>query len=114
MFVCGSALAAADLRNLMLGQEPGSPAPLPVAPSPLPLVTVNGPVVVEFRLSGAVATVAWASVPGQTYRVQYKNSLVDADWQDLTGDIFAYESMAHIEDPLGEQPQRFYRVVAQP
>ena len=53
-------------------------------------------------------------MPGQTYRVQYKNQLDDADWLDLTGNFYAVDANSAVEDDLSSQSQRFYRVVLLP
>ncbi|MFM1769705.1 MAG: hypothetical protein RJA22_2234 [Verrucomicrobiota bacterium] len=51
------------------------------------------------------------TVPGRTYRLQYKNGLADPGWTDLPPDRVATGSSLLISDAMGAQPQRFYRVV---
>jgi hypothetical protein len=113
VFVCRSALTAADVRNLMNGQPIGSgssPTNPPLLPAPIETTT---PITAELRVTGEAAIVSWTAVPGAVYRVQYKNNLGDPEWQDLIGDIYAYDEVMRIEDFLDGQPQRFYQVVQQ-
>jgi hypothetical protein len=57
------------------------------------------------------AQLAWEGRPGQAYRVAYKNSLTDAGWTDISGDISATESTVSWSDSTaGEASQRFYLV----
>jgi Tol biopolymer transport system component len=62
--------------------------------------------------SGQGPTLSWLAGPGETYRVQYKNKLDDADWQDLTVTIVNNGYEAKATDPAPGDSQRFYRVVA--
>ncbi|MFO1490237.1 MAG: hypothetical protein U1F77_12280 [Kiritimatiellia bacterium] len=61
---------------------------------------------------GAVRSIAWSSVPGKTYRVQFKDRLSDPDWQNLTPDVPATGPACGRDDdstlPAGG---RVYRVV---
>lgn len=60
---------------------------------------------------GVSAMLEWTSVPGKSYRVQYKNSLAGASWFDLPGDITASEFTAStVDNTLPGIAQRFYRV----
>jgi hypothetical protein len=51
------------------------------------------------------------TTPGKTYRVEYKHALTDAMWIQLPPDHPAAGTSLTIEDTIGPQPQRFYRVV---
>ena len=55
-------------------------------------------------------SVTWPVIPGQSYRVQFKQSLRDPDWQDATGIVTNMGTTAVFNDsaPVGEQ--RFYRI----
>lgn len=55
--------------------------------------------------------ITWNCIPGQTYQVQFKNSLSDAAWQNLLPPLTATSGIATIEDTLSPSGQRFYRVV---
>ena len=51
------------------------------------------------------------TLPGRTYRLQYKNGLADAAWTDLPPDRVADGSSMTFTDSMGAHLQRFYRVV---
>jgi Tol biopolymer transport system component len=57
--------------------------------------------------------VCWPVIPGKSYRVQFKNSLADADWQDVTGGVTLVGTQGFLNDPNPTTGQRFYRIVAQ-
>jgi hypothetical protein len=69
-------------------------------------------------LSAALVTnsivLSWSAISGQTYRVQFKSELSEADWSDLL-DVTATASTASLTDPFitdtGMIPQRFYRIL---
>jgi Glycosyl hydrolases family 31/Bacterial TSP3 repeat len=63
--------------------------------------------------------VSWPSVPGITYRVQWKNSLTDPTWQSITPDFSGSGStMSFLDDgtQTGGFPAaaRFYRITISP
>jgi hypothetical protein len=67
---------------------------------PNPVVTSGG------------ATIQWASVAGKTYRLQFKNTLNAAAWQNVPGDVTATGGTASKTDSTASgQAQRYYRVV---
>jgi hypothetical protein len=74
--------------------------------SPFPLSSV--------LLSNQVMSITWASVANQTYRLQYKNSLGDINWQDVVPDITAKGSQTVASDTIGSAPSRFYRLLLLP
>jgi hypothetical protein len=55
---------------------------------------------------------SWPVVPGKTYRVQFKQNLDDAAWQDLTGQISIMGGRGYLKDAVPATTQRFYRIVA--
>jgi hypothetical protein len=69
------------------------------------------------RISGitppnnSMVTLTLPAIPGKTYRVEYKNTLSAAEWTPLGGDRLATSATLIIEDNIGAQPQRFYRVL---
>jgi YD repeat-containing protein len=91
-----------DLAEFLAGTLPNDPTSvLKILPNP--------------TVTGGGVTIQWQSVPGKTYRVQFKNSLNDADWTNVPGDIPASGASASKTDAtvLG-QLTRFYRVVLIP
>jgi Tol biopolymer transport system component len=56
--------------------------------------------------------ITWKTVPGRTYRVQFKNSLSDLAWQGAVGTTSNFANLAFFRDAAPSGPQRFYRVVS--
>ncbi|MDB6122084.1 MAG: N-acetylmuramoyl-L-alanine amidase family 2 [Pedosphaera sp.] len=52
----------------------------------------------------------WAAASGKLYRVQYKSSLSDESWTDVTPDVMATGATASLTVSK-DAPQRFYRIV---
>jgi len=77
-------------------------------------VVVAPVVIASAVVTNDTITLAWNAIPGQTYRVQFKNSLTDAEWTDLT-DVTAAADTASVigglVDDLGPIPQRFFRIL---
>jgi hypothetical protein len=57
---------------------------------------------------------AWSAISGQLYRVQFKNSLNQPVWQNLSGDILASGPAAAKTDTSASGSQRFYRIITVP
>ena len=55
----------------------------------------------------------WPVPPGTACQVQFKNSLADPEWQDLTTGVTVIGNQGYLSDS-GSGPQRFYRVIARP
>jgi hypothetical protein len=61
--------------------------------------------------TGTQVNLAWPANPGHTYRLQFKHTLSDSDWQTLGSDITATGATASSSDPnFAGESQRFYRV----
>jgi hypothetical protein len=58
-----------------------------------------------------VVTLTVPAIAGKTYRVEYKNNLDDSVWTPLGGNRLATSAPLVIDDHIGAQPQRFYRVL---
>ncbi len=56
---------------------------------------------------------SWSAIPGQGYRVQYREQLGTGQWNDLTPDIVASTGQARFTNTLAG-PAGFYRVVVLP
>jgi D-alanyl-D-alanine carboxypeptidase len=78
------------------------------------VVLFSGPFrVVQPQVTWTASTVAftWPAIPGHTYRVQFKRTLSDPDWQTLGSDITATGTTASGADAsFSAVPQRFYRI----
>lgn len=69
------------------------------------------PSIQSLRVADGVATITCSTVPGGTYRLQYKDSLDSAVWHDLTANFSATSSTLTVLDPITGASQRFYRVL---
>ena len=57
-------------------------------------------------------TINWIAIVGKTYRVQFKNSLSDADWNNLNSDLTAdRDSMSIVDTTTDGHHERYYRVL---
>jgi uncharacterized repeat protein (TIGR03803 family) len=72
------------------------------------------PVIQSIQRNGANISVTWSSQPGQRYRLQYKPNLAAAIWLNLGSVLTASGSTLTATDPVGNNTQRFYRVVMFP
>lgn len=72
-------------------------------------------VITVTSLLGGQKSVVWMSVPGRTYRVQFKTCVDDADWSELPGLVTAAGTTASLADAtIDGGSHRFYRVVLVP
>jgi hypothetical protein len=55
-------------------------------------------------------TLVWESVAGRSYRVEFKDALESPTWTPIAPDITATDLTTTATDPVGPNPQRFYRV----
>jgi Metallo-peptidase family M12B Reprolysin-like len=78
------------------------------------VIVAAPPVLQSFRLADGVAQLAWNTIPGQSYRLQYKPDLAATNWTDILPDITATAATASATDPVGSAPQRFYRILLLP
>jgi hypothetical protein len=67
------------------------------------------PLIQTAEISGGNFVMIWSAIPGQKYRVQYKDNLNDLAWNDLGPEVTATLTTATMSDPPGVT-QRFYRV----
>jgi hypothetical protein len=56
-------------------------------------------------------TMAFDTIPGRTYQVQYQNRLGDPEWINLQPAEVAGGTQLIFTDDLTASPQRFYRIV---
>jgi hypothetical protein len=72
----------------------------------LPAPRVQGAVI-----SGDQFHLTWPSIPGRTYRVEYKDDLDAIEWWPLPEDVVAEGFTATKSDYISGIPQRFYRII---
>jgi len=73
--------------------------------APRPQVTAITPVP-----NGGYA-ISFVTVPGKTYRVEYKDALDESNWLPVEADAVAAADSLTINDDPGSSPQRFYRIL---
>jgi hypothetical protein len=78
--------------------------------SGIAFVQPPSPAIQSLRVTNGVAALTWTTVPGGTYRLQYKDSLENPVWHDLA-DFPATTSTISVTDSIAAAPQRFYRVL---
>ncbi|MDB6034054.1 MAG: Serine protease, subtilase family, partial [Verrucomicrobiales bacterium] len=66
------------------------------------------------RLQGGTIQLSWNSIPGQRYRVVFKNNLNEPDWQPLVGDVTALGTVVNKTDSSASGGQRFYQILVVP
>lgn len=71
--------------------------------------SLGPPLITNITNTGTNLTLTWQSVPGWNYRVQYKLSLNDTNWLDLSSDVTATNLTATKTTTLVANA-RFYRV----
>jgi len=75
-------------------------------------VTVRTPPKATISNSGGgQVSLSFDAISGKTYQVEYKNNLDDAAWVPLRPAEVATSSTVTVNDSLGGNPQRFYRIV---
>ena len=84
-----------NLDNLIVGGD---------APETIRITGISLPAPGSLRL-------AWTTVSGQSYRVQYRNATGSGTWTDLGGPILATGPTTRANDSLTATPQRYYRIV---
>jgi hypothetical protein len=76
------------------------------------LTTALSPPLLQVNASNDFVNLSWTSVPGRTYRLQYKSGLTNASWTDVDGDVIATGISSSKADAQGGAG--FYRVVESP
>ena len=74
------------------------------------IFVTNAPSVAAATIANGNFSFSWSSVPGRSYRVQWKQQLGDAVWNDLTDITASTNSTSFSETSAGKQ-QRFYRAI---
>lgn len=68
------------------------------------------PTITAATVSQGNFNLTWSAIPGQKYRVQFKDDLTAPNWSDLIPDLTATLATARKQDSLS-LTQRFYRVL---
>ena len=75
------------------------------------IVVIAPPQFTQTALAGQQLTVAWQTIPGHTYRVEFKNDLNDPSWMPLSGDMTAGSGSMSVNLDITGAPGRFYRIL---
>jgi lysophospholipase L1-like esterase len=68
------------------------------------------PTIGSVLLSKETISITWSSIAGQTYRLQFKQTLNDAVWQDIPPTTTAAGPTVSATNTIAGSPQGFYRV----
>jgi len=64
--------------------------------------------------NGNSINLAWTSIAGLSYQVQYATNLTQSNWVSIGAAVVATNSTSFASDFLGSAPQKFYRVLLLP
>jgi hypothetical protein len=90
---------ATDLFEFLTGTDPTDPK------------SVFRAEIVYTGVAGQAPVITWPLAPGKSYRVQFKNDLMDPAWQDLNGNVVLIDGTGHATDLAPAAGRRFYRIV---
>ena len=107
--VSGLTLTGSAAGNYTLSQPAGLSAN--IASRIVTVLTVPSPVITSVGLTNGIVTIAWNSVPGGMYRVQYNNNLNGTTWSNLSPDVVAAGLTATQTNFVDSLPQQFYRIL---
>ncbi|MCU0771266.1 MAG: tandem-95 repeat protein, partial [Verrucomicrobia bacterium] len=79
-------------------------------PATVTLLVTNYFRVLSVAVTNGVATVSWTSLPGNRYRLQYRDGLSDLLWKDVLPDVTATGLVTVMTNGTDWNPARFYRV----
>ncbi len=74
---------------------------------------VQLPSIISLNFSNNLPSIAWTSIPGQSYRLQFQDVL-GSPWLDLAPPVQAFTEIAGVTDPTPASDGRFYRVLVCP
>jgi hypothetical protein len=73
------------------------------------VIVVSRPTIESIVVSNEIVNLTWSAIAGQSYRVQFTTNLLEANWNDVPGDILANDSSASATNSAADE-QQFYRV----
>jgi len=83
-----------------------------MAPTPRAANTLSAPLpIVEISFNAPTVTLIWNTLPGRTYRVEYKDDLSAPQWSVLGDSIEAMGTSASASEIVSPIRHRFYRIV---
>jgi uncharacterized repeat protein (TIGR01451 family) len=75
--------------------------------------TSSPPLITQITWSAGTVNMRWLSLPGRSYRLQYRAAVDAGIWTEAPGDVLATSTLSQKNDTPGAGP-RFYRVVMLP
>jgi len=72
------------------------------------------PMIQSLTISNGTASIIWNTVPGENYRLQYKNDLSDPSWVEISPIAEADGESLMRADDISGIAQRYYRVILLP
>jgi len=75
------------------------------------LIIVPQPTIVSVHASNNFVTLNWSSIPGQTYRLQYRSGPSDPIWHDVQPDVTSSGLVTSASAAFPNLTQRYYRVI---
>jgi hypothetical protein len=117
--ISGSSSATLIISNLMLSDSGAYSVVVTnafgsITSSNAVLDVVSAPEVQSVSLVPGGVILTWTAVPGQTYRVQYKDDLANPAWNPISPDLLATAPTLTLTNSPVASMQRFYRVLLVP
>jgi hypothetical protein len=78
------------------------------------VVPITPPSLQTIRESGGTVNLAWTTMAGLAYQIQYQTNLTSANWLNLGGLTNATSGTMSVSDAIGPGSGRFYRVALVP
>lgn len=80
----------------------------------LTVTSAPAPIILSIDLTNDPVLITWSSVAGETYRLQYIDSLNTTNWNDVAPDVTATGPTATQTNAAGGAQEQFYRVMISP
>lgn len=77
-------------------------------------IVKTAPIITSLRIENGVEYLSWRSIAGDSYLIQYKNSLTDIEWITLPITLRAYGTHTQFTNSFTLTGTRFYRILVQP
>jgi hypothetical protein len=105
--------ANADSTNVVAVRVFDNGSPSLSATNTFTVTVLARPLILPPLLSGTNLFLAWTSIPGASYRLQFNPNLALTNWFNIPGDVTASSNVASHPDPLTGS-NRFFRVLVLP
>jgi hypothetical protein len=78
------------------------------------VIPVTAPSFQSVSSSAGTVVLNWGAQAGLVYQVQYRTNLTQTNWLNLGSPLSATNNAMTLSDPIGTNPQRFYRILLLP